>query len=200
MSGGFNPRSHEGNDYTIKQSFNRRCTFQSTFPRGERPKAIRQMTEQIVVSIHVPTRGTTAYASFSISDTDVSIHVPTRGTTRPDVHLCFIHVVSIHVPTRGTTDTVSNAVITVKFQSTFPRGERRLSERLPALYPYCFNPRSHEGNDNGVQLIQQGLILFQSTFPRGERRPLWACRSCCSSVSIHVPTRGTTAITYNFYL
>ena len=48
-----------GATYTIKQLFNRRRTFQSTLPRGER--LYRSFDEQEVrISIHAPTRGATA--------------------------------------------------------------------------------------------------------------------------------------------
>ena len=62
---------------------------------------------------------------------------------------------------------------TNKFQSTFPRGERRASYRIYARLLY-FNPRSRVGND---------------TAPRP--------RSLVSAISIHVPAWGTT-ITGNF--
>ena len=56
----------------------------------------------------------------------------------------------------------------VKFQSTFPRGER---QKL-WIYSYqsaYFNPRSRVGNDRIKMSIFFKLPLFQSTFPRGER-------------------------------
>ena len=52
-----------------------------------------------------------------------------------------------------------------------------LGEQTTAIDKKSFNPRSHEGNDH-MQLPLIHRIL----------------------VSIHVPTRGTTAITYNFHL
>ena len=82
--------------------------------------------------------------------------------------------------------------ILLLFQSTFPRGERL---RFPFIYGsfICFNPRSHEGNDEivrfkgfqvevsihvptrgttGFRGIRRGSDGFQSTFPRGERQVL----------------------------
>ena len=54
------------------------------------------------------------------------------------------------------------------FQSTFPRGERRIFCCIG--YIFCnFNPRSRVGNDGGRTLWQIPLYGFQSTFPRGER-------------------------------
>ena len=100
-------------------------------------------------------------------------------------------VVSIHVPTRGTT-------------------KGRFWYLQPVL---CFNPRSHEGNDNDIDAFRKSpdvsihvptrgttslycvgwkSFLFQSTFPRGERRFTNMTNSKEPKVSIHVPTRGTT--------
>ena len=101
----------------------------------------------------------------------VSIHVSTRGTTSMFSLLSVVFGVSIHVPTRGTTEYVKTLVAGVEFQSTFPRGER--PKHLSGIdYVRCFNPRSHEGNDQ--QLLTVRDILF--------------------IVSIHVPTRGTTGL------
>ena len=81
--------------------------------------------------------------------------------------------------------------MTVRFQSTLPRGERRrlYSQRLSFDY---FNPRSHEGSDIRPLFIRSAVILFQSTLPRGERLE-WKDK-CFEvvSISIHAPTRGAT--------
>ena len=57
----------------------------------------------------------------------------------------------------------------MQFQSTLPRGERRmlLSVRLQLLH---FNPRSREGSDAVYQAAGDAQETFQSTLPRGERR------------------------------
>ena len=99
----FNPRSHEGND---AYEMNTVCV-------------------RIYVSIHVPTRGTTLPEAARYFWEDVSIHVPTRGTTEAAGCLDRQSRVSIHVPTRGTTSWWRNSTTTTRFQSTFPRGERR---------------------------------------------------------------------------
>ena len=59
-----------------------------------------------------------------------------------------------------------------KFQSTFPRGERLCAE--------C---------------ERMEIDLFQSTFPRGERLHK-LLKNPFKSVSIHVPTRGTTLVPF----
>ena len=86
--------------------------------------------------------------------------------------------VSIHVPARGTTHRGSGTDI----------------------WYSRFNPRSRKGNDNETLDDNSVLVEFQSTFPQGERPDAFTASSNITIVSIHVPARGTTAITYNFYL
>ena len=57
-------------------------TFQSTFPRRERPRIALDSLILYLVSIHVPAKGTTAVPAGKESETEnVSIHVPAKGTT-----------------------------------------------------------------------------------------------------------------------
>ena len=76
--------------------------------------------------------------------------------------------ISIHVPTRGTTRLSEHTLTQAGFQSTCPRGARLRRSRVTADV-VDFNPRAHEGHD-GIGYI------FTKT----------------ASISIHVPTRGTT--------
>ena len=100
----------------------------------------------------------------------------------------------------------------VQFQSTLPRGERRLiCTRISRLLN--FNPRSHEGSDVKIaifsvvkeisihaptrgatrdHLLYGKGTAFQSTLPRGERLLFGAGRICLLAISIHAPTRGAT--------
>ena len=163
----FNPRAHEGHDCNLKRSY---------FLGG--------------ISIHVPTRGTTFVCTEIFKPhIRISIHVPTRGTTgcqdpqrctidfNPRAHeghdscrdRCYGRVrISIHVPTRGTTIRYGCTVRASIFQSTCPRGARRYRSSSTRRDLY-FNPRAHEGHDKN----QENHI-------------------CLMSISIHVPTRGTT--------
>ena len=88
--------------------------------------------------------------------------------------------------------------------------------RTPSFPLHChFNPRSHEGNDFHLIIHRHQLFKFQSTFPRGERLSIGQESFIRSQnfnprshegndffppqttldffISIHVPTRGTTA-------
>ena len=76
--------------------------FQSTFPRGERPKQ--------------PTDGVDA--DF------VSIHVPARGTTRDNVDGGATEWFQSTFPRGERQDVLDSQTKNQKFQSTFPRGER----------------------------------------------------------------------------
>ena len=57
-------------------------------------------------------------------------------------------VISIHAPTRGATIDVLLNSASAQFQSTLPRGERHITGATTCSR-LNFNPRSHEGSDNG---------------------------------------------------
>jgi len=144
----FNPRSREGSDSATAAPEAVCWTFQSTLPRGERlgtvgfrlstklfqstlPRGERPLAEGVGICLlnYFNPRSregsdSSAYAAL-IDVNSISIHAPARGATLPP-----------------TSETEKN----YKFQSTLPRGERRI--------------------------IVEGFstrIKFQSTLPRGER-------------------------------
>ena len=61
-----------------------------------------------------------------VANGGISIHVPARGTTDNGQRAGFARVISIHVPARGTTFIEKHIIRGVTFQSTSPRGGRRL--------------------------------------------------------------------------
>ena len=166
----FNPRSHERSDDN---------------PNHYKPTCI-------AISIHAPTRGATLFKiripiafyfnprSHERSDlicevkTYEQIDFNPRSHERSDCkhYLCQTdYAISIHAPTRGATQLDSRAAISVLFQSTLPREERR---KRTVLYRTCgryFNPRSHERSD-----------LYRQ------------CNIICTMISIHAPTRGATRV------
>ena len=143
----FNPRSHEGSDQTLSSV---RCSpqisihaptrgatdniideqrdelFQSTLPRGERRKLYQIKCQLKYISIHAPTRGATGKRSYKKEFQHISIHAPTRGATKYSKTTKITFEISIHAPTRGATVKIILWVSTSTFQSTLPRGERRL--------------------------------------------------------------------------
>ena len=121
----FNPRSRKGNDRN--QSFHtlEYILFQSTFPQGERHEGDLHYEVSMIVSIHVPARGTTT--SHSRQHTRILRFNPRsrKGNDFCDALSQVSDCVSIHVPARGTT-LISPAFLLnpLLFQSTFPQGER----------------------------------------------------------------------------
>ena len=79
--------------------------------------------------------------------------------------------ISIHAPARGATGRIRNRRIFDVFQSTLPRGERRMTVKRALSFH-----------------------LFQSTLPRGERRCRVRNISISHMISIHAPARGATSI------
>ena len=120
--------------------------FQSTLPRGER-----------------------RYVRVSTGKQDISIHAPARGATRIRTGDERGFYISIHAPARGATISVLQSSIGKIFQSTLPRGERRVVSSNGVCIGTDFNPRSREGSDK--------VLCFANLF---------------SKISIHAPARGAT--------
>ena len=123
----------------------------------------------------------------------VSIHVPARGTTEKTGNY-HIQSSSFNPRSREGNDQQGRIIPEHlhRFQSTFPRGERRrwhLCERrsIPG-----FNPRSREGNDGvyaSVLPVDAVSIHVPARGTTEKRRDLIHLLN----VSIHVPARGTTS-------
>ena len=166
-------------------------SFQSTFPRGERP-SISPVTFRHFISIHVPAWGTTcpSYQSSCepynfnphsrVGNDDefgqfVSMYTQFQSTfPRGERHIRYS--VSIDCLLFQSTFPRGERLYSAKrvspitaFQSTFPRGERRSFYSISG-FRCNFNPRSRVGNDCKVGDTVYVPTRFQSTFPRGERR------------------------------
>ncbi len=61
-----------------------------------------------------------------------------------------------------------------------------------ANHPACFNPRAHTGHDPTIPEPERGRVCFNPRAHTGHDPPTNA-RYLRGIVSIHVPTRGTTA-------
>ena len=127
------------------------------------------MTKVTVISIHVPTRGTTIMKDAIFDRCAISIHVPTRGTTKICKGSMMVLLFQSTSPRGGRLSSSAFAFAVLLFQSTSPRGGRLLlsgsvseyiaiSIHVPTrgttfLFPcrsqayYNFNPRPHEGDD-----------------------------------------------------
>ena len=144
--------------------------FQSTFPRGERQQTLNKR-------LHVKKFQSTFPRGERHSDRRcyrchcASFNPRSReGNDRLDI-LRRSSQNSFNPRSREGNDHASSSGTTfvLKFQSTFPRGERRM-----------------------LQKKMGASLLFQSTFPRGERRLARFLNDAGYKVSIHVPARGTT--------
>ena len=98
----FNPRSYKRSDSTI---FFTSSLFFSFNPRSyKRSDNIGVTTsQQMLLSIHAPTRGATCLYGFGYIAIFLSIHAPTRGATSSVKVINYFTGLSIHAPTRGAT-------------------------------------------------------------------------------------------------
>ena len=163
--------------------------FQSTHPRGVR---LDVLVGRVLdgVSIHAPARGATRINSGCRGKTCgfnprtregcdfcksprsaehvVSIHAPARGATEGCYDSNENRNVSIHAPARGATSCAPHTPITLRFQSTHPRGVR-LDHPTAPLFPGV-----------SIHAPARGATCFGSQNKR------------FSLVSIHAPARGAT--------
>ena len=147
---GFNPRAHVGRDpkataakTTAQVSIHAPTwgatypnseplpgyPFQSTRPRGARPKARKPGSPESPVSIHAPTWGATIpYDVLRLlkSCFNPRAHV---GRDLPEQRTFAGLPVSIHAPTWGATRGYNLPANEPQFQSTRPRGARLLSSK-----------------------------------------------------------------------
>ena len=110
----------------------------------------------------------------------------------PDVGPCRVHQqVSIHAPAWGATRRAgSSRFVSVRFQSTPPRGGRRCFCRRSCCW-WRFNPRPRVGGD-------KRWILPRHTIKVSIHAPAWGATRygrvsrCIVNVSIHAPAWGAT--------
>jgi len=169
---GFNPRAHAGRDSAYTSIATTRAMFQSTRPRGARRIPRTTSTQSPLFQSTRPRGARRLAVDQFVPHIGVSIHAPTRGATRENVDAEQPAQVSIHAPTRGATPTRLPCMGKSLFQSTRPRGARRIAGLIlnprinvsihaptrgatrdrPARGPLhpCFNPRAHAGRDASV--------------------------------------------------
>ena len=187
----FNPRSHEGSDWGGKERGRDNRQFQSTLPRGERPLQYPGPQRTGRISIHAPTRGATTTGTVTDTGSTFQSTLP-RGERHGFVqYVLGSNKISIHAPTRGAThlfhgpgklqchfnprshegsDFLSRGATMSqhKFQSTLPRGERRLRSKSFAVVPFISIHAPTRGATE-IHFVGLKVIQFQSTLPRGER-------------------------------
>ena len=167
LHGCFNPRAHAGRDKIALTTLTTPISFN---PRAHAGRDTSSPSRRALTCSFNPRAhaGRDVAGSVMIGSSCVSIHAPTRGATQRGLGRSRRHM----------------------FQSTRPRGARRLPLRSrrysgvsihaptrgatgnPALclgFRCCFNPRAHAGRDLRWLLALGLLPRFQSTRPRGAR-------------------------------
>ena len=168
----FNPRTRVGCDPRTCPAGASKVRFQSTHPRGVRHLLEVQRLLFAVVSIHAPAWGATLR--------------PTAGPTSPR---------SFNPRTRVGCDRHQHPPLwpLPRFQSTHPRGVRRIRSNGSAWHPSSFNPRTRVGCD------RVGQCHHALTEKVSIHAPAWGATSTdddlagrLSWVSIHAPAWGAT--------
>ena len=94
----------------------------------------------------------------------ISIHAPTRGATVKIILWVSTSTFQSTLPRGERRVTMGDKTLSHKFQSTLPRGERRYSPGTVHRQWHYFNPRSHEGSD--VQKLVDKLSDITDFNPR----------------------------------
>ena len=166
----FNPRSREGSD--IQPTRNKRETadkFQSTLPRGERlvfrdpfmqSAGFQSTLPRGERRLHTPLDSSAAY--FNPRSREGSDAFGERAM------ITFQNFNPRSREGSDLTNQLESAKIEVTFQSTLPRGERRLTTQTRIVVP-VFQSTLPRGERLLAFLGQDQETQFQSTLPRGER-------------------------------
>ena len=122
---------------------------------------------------------------------DISIHTPTRGTTAGTGTATNLAEFQSTFPREERPYYTIVRIQVLQFQSTLPREERPFpTDFVTAFMPY-FNPRSHERSDLVKVGDQYKLNISIHAPTRGATVFRRAERNSCR-ISIHAPTRGAT--------
>ncbi len=100
--------------------------------------------------------------------------------------------VSIYAPARGATRSSSATEPNSAFQSTPPRGGRRIP--LPAIQSRRVSIHAPARGATNIQPQPRFKLVFQSTPPRGGRPIQFFSPDSHANVSIHAPARGATCV------
>ena len=152
---------------------------------------------------------------FVIRIDSISIHAPARGATLFRNVMQLETQISIHAPVRGATVKELCEIVWGEFQSTLPRGERRVFLcHVTDNRSISIHAPASGATLEVVEVVRRRV--FQSTLPRVERRATstWSCCRrvfqstlprverrgkiyvVCSrgAISIHAPASGATVI------
>ena len=124
---------------------------------------------------------------------DISIHTPTRGTTAGTGTATNLAEFQSTFPREERPYYTIVRIQVLQFQSTLPREERPFpTDFVTAFMPY-FNPRSHERSDfTGDYTFEVTLISIHA--PTRGATMGDGYQEVQEVISIHAPTRGATII------
>jgi len=164
----FNPRAHGGRDAVPFRLLWDNWVFQSTRPRGARPR-LHDLSAKDGEFQSTRPRGARPRTGFRLRWTlPVSIHAPTGGATEvPAPDLVFRTFQSTR-PRGARPAAPDGDDVADKFQSTRPRGARLLVEFPNGLFEVFQSTRPRGARPLGLIGIS-GAFQFQSTRPRGAR-------------------------------
>ena len=150
--------------------------FQSTHPRGVRPKPITYIDAVCYFNprTHV---GCDASKDSTREHLSISIHAPTWGATRSRSRPVAFRLISIHAPTWGATAVQSNEPARSRISIHAPTWGATITNTATNRVRIDFNPRTHVGCDQ-IRCIMEH-----------------AC-----AISIHAPTWGATVKPSNGWL
>ena len=171
----FNPRSREGSDPCEKEI---RAVWSYFNPRS-REGSDESFRSSILtlcwISIHAPARGATINVHQRVR---FSWYFNPRSREGSDIRIFFrwrCPDISIHAPARGATRILLfDGLLCFQFQSTLPRGERRIRRQQKSICNMHFNPRSREGSDVSSAVLDQSSGHFNPRSREGSD-PLAIC-------------------------
>ena len=136
--------------------------------------------------------GNDADNAGKLADSTISIHVPSWGTTTYKLIDMYKDIKFQSTFPRGERPTIRRPVSSfVQFQSTFPRGER---QSCACKFPIFsnFNPRSLVGNDEEIRNHLGGKHYISIHVPSWGTTIAICDDDNLRIISIHVPSWGTT--------
>ena len=191
MAQHFNPRSPHGERHEQYATVSYVDDFNPRSPHGERPCQVRDLLENLVISIQaprtgsdiiidafkpprftfqstLPARGATWFERANAGSRKISIHAPRTGS---DVNLYLLKIasiISIHAPRTGSDmGRVGDSICAHDFNPRSPHGERPgklLTAMIYTLRISIHAPRT--GSDRpSASAHQERDLIFQSTLP-----------------------------------
>ena len=164
----FNPRPHAGDD-PMPLPWPETMLISTHVPTRGTTELHVTLSDSAVISTHVPMRGTTSPRKKGGQHNGISTHVPMRGTTAYRFSTYFSYAISTHVPMRGTTYWMTAGLCSTRFQPTSPCGGRRQAGAGHGKRG-CISTHVPTRGTTFFRPALPARPEFQPTSPRGGRR------------------------------